>query len=143
MDAKAYTHPHQSLGFLLHQSAINWRRALTKELRAIGLTPVQFFLLGSTSRLTRKEKRGPTQRDVVENTGVDVNVVSQVVRQLEKRELLERLRDEYDARAFRLRLTTNGRAQLAQAIQVVHRVDEQFFAEAAHEVLADELKKFV
>ncbi len=144
MEAKTYNHPHESLGFLLHQSAINWRRGLARELREIELTPVQFFMLGSTSRLTTKDARGPMQREVVDNTGVDVNVVSQVVRQLAVRGLIERVRDAHDGRAFRLRLTEDGRVQLKKAIRLVRGVDELFFHHTLQkEIVASELKKLI
>ncbi|HSX06600.1 MAG TPA: MarR family transcriptional regulator [Candidatus Saccharimonadia bacterium] len=144
MDTSIYTDPHQSLGFLLHQAAINWRRSLAKELRAIGLTPVQFFMLGSTSRLTAEFGQAPMQRDIAENTLVDINVVSQVVRQLEKRGLLLRARNQADRRAFRLLLSEDGRETLRQAIQVVYQVDEEFFGTVtAKPVLAENLKMII
>lgn len=128
MGLRTYTNPGQSLGFLLHQSAISWRRSLARELRRIEMTPVQFFILGSTSRLTKQHSVGPTQKAIANHTLIDINVVSQVVRQLEVKGLLVRMRDETDKRAYRLVLTDTGRAKLRQAIQVVYLVDEVFFA---------------
>ncbi len=138
MSSSTYTNPQQSLGFLLHQAAINWRRSLAKELRAINLTPVQFFMLGSTSRLSREFGQGPMQRDIAENTLIDINVVSQVVRQLERRGLLVRTRDQSDKRAFHLSLSEDGRQMLHQAIQIVYSVDEAFFTNTTT-ALAEEL----
>lgn len=138
-----YSDPRQSLGFLLHQSAINWRRALASELRSIDLTPVQFFMLGSTSRLTRSSSQSPMPKDVAKNTGIDINVISQVGRQLEKQELLLREQDEHDARALRLSLTDGGRTKLHEAIAIVRKVDEAFFSDAVHDVLSRELTKFI
>ncbi len=138
-----YSSPQQSLGFLLHQSAINWRRALANELRNIGLTPIQFFMLGSTSRLTRSASRPPMPKDIAKNTGIDVNVVSQVGRQLEKQKLLLREHDIHDARALRLVLTDDGKTKLHAAIAIVRKVDITFFANATHDALSKELKKFI
>ncbi len=133
MDRQTYTSPSQSLGFLLHQAAIGWRRSLARELRHIGITPVQFFILGSTSRLTKQIGEGPTQKAIAEHTLIDNNVVSQVVRQLEKRGLLVRIRDDADKRAYRLALNDGGRLKLRQAIRVVYSVDEAFFADVMPE----------
>jgi len=141
MRAASYTNPRQSLGFLLHQSAINWRRALATELRPMGLTPVQFFMLGSTSRLTSNSGQGPMQKDVAENTGIDVNVVSQVVRQMEHRGLLARVQHESDRRAFRLQLTPDGKQKLHEALVVVRKVDAAFFHAVADNNLHSELDK--
>ncbi len=141
MRAETYTNPRQSLGFLLHQSAINWRRALAGELRPIGLTPVQFFMLGSTSRLTSSNDQGPMQKDVAEDTGVDVNVVSQVVRQIEQRGLLARTRHEGDGRAFRLQLMPAGRQKLHEALVAVRKVDTAFFHAVTDSDLQDKLGK--
>ena len=143
MNQQTYTNPTQSLGFLLHQAALNWRRALARELRDVDLTPVQFFMLGSTSRLTKELGQGPTQKDVAGNTLVDINVISQVVRQLESRGLLIRDRDSSDKRAYRLSLSEDGRRTLQQAIQVVHGVDERFFLTIKPETLTKELGRLV
>lgn len=131
MERQTYTSPSQSLGFLLHQAAINWRRLLAQELRGIELTPTQFFMLGSTSRLTHDLKQAPTQKDIASNTLIDVNVISQVVRQLEDRGLLLRTRDVRDKRAFRLSLSPEGRTKLRQAIKLIYQVDKEFFVDVA------------
>lgn len=144
MESQTYTNPTQSLGFLLHQAAINWRRALARGLRSIELTPVQFFMLGSTSRLMSELKQGPTQKDIAGNTLIDINVVSQVVRQLEKRGLLLRERDVQDKRAYRLSLSEEGRLKLRQAIKVIYGVDREFFSGSMNvSALAEELGKIV
>jgi len=144
MEPQTYTNPNQSLGFLLHQGAINWRRALARELRSIQLTPVQFFMLSSTSRLTSELKQGPVQKDVASNTLIDINVVSQVVRQLETRGLLLRERDMHDKRAYRLSLSEEGLFKLRQAIKVIYKVDREFFTDSMNgSLLAEELGKIV
>lgn len=144
MEQPTYTDPNQSLGFLLHQAAINWRRALARELRSIELTPVQFFMLGSTSRLTSELGHGPTQKDVANNTLIDINVTSQVVRQLMNRGLLSRERDIKDKRAYRLSLSQAGRVKLREAIAMIYKVDGSFFANTGNKtIFAEELKKIL
>ncbi len=137
-----YTNPDQSLGFLLNQAAVAWRRNLGKTLRPVDLTLVQFFLLGSISRLGTQNPDGPSQRDVAEHTTLDINVVSQVVRSLEQRQFVLRTRDGQDGRVFHLSLTPAGRDSLKAAIRAVHDVDSRFFeavSDNAH--LADELRR--
>lgn len=113
-----------------------------KPLREIGLTPTQFFLLGSLSRLTWVEPRGPTQTEVADAAVIDINVASQVLRQLELRGLLVRVRDQQDGRARRLQMSSEGRGVLRRGIALVRRVDHKVFGELDHgSWFADELRR--
>jgi DNA-binding MarR family transcriptional regulator len=119
--------PSQSPGFLLWHATLRWQREVAAALAPVGLTHVQFVLLASTWWLSKQGER-PTQVRLAAQAGTDVKMTSQVVRTLEQKGLVERAVDAADTRARRLRPTRRG-AQLApRAIELVERVDAEFFS---------------
>lgn len=120
--------PAQSPGFLLWHVTLRWQRAVTAALRPLGLTHVQFVLLASAWWLGETGEKPPSQRALAAHAGIDPMMTSQVVRGLERRQLLVRAPDPSDARARLVEATAAG-AQLAQdAIGVVEGADSAFFA---------------
>ena len=65
--------------------------------------------------------------------GTDVKMTSQVLRSLERKDLVEREVDPADSRARRLRLTRRGARLAPRAIAVVEHVDEEFFERVSSE----------
>lgn len=115
-----------SAGFLLWHATLQWQREVTAALRPLGLTHVQFVLLGSILWLT-DHGGAPSQRELADHAGTDVMMTSQVVRALERMGLLERTPDAADARVRRLAITRSGRALAERAVAVMDGVDEHFF----------------
>ncbi len=115
-----------SPGFLLWHVTLRWQREVAAALRPLGLTHVQFVLLGSVWWL---ERNGPvpSQAELAEHAGTDVMMTSQVVRALETRELLARMPDERDGRIKRVTTTKEGRRLAQRAVRVADRVDAEFF----------------
>jgi DNA-binding MarR family transcriptional regulator len=120
-------HPNESPGFLLWHATLRWQREVTRALRALDLTHVQFVLLACTWWLNSQKQR-PSQVELATFAGTDVKMTSTVIRALERAGLLARDVDRTDARAFRLRVTTAGRRLAPRAIAVVEDVDRRFFA---------------
>lgn len=118
--------PDHSLGYALWHAALAWRAEVQAALEPSGLTPTQFFVLGSVGALGRRET--PTQRDVARHAGLDAMTTSQVVRALADRGLLVRTDHPADQRAFRLALTPEGRALVVRAAAEVRAVDRAFAA---------------
>ena len=125
-------HPSESPGFLLWHATLRWQRGISQALAPLDLTHVQFVLLACTWWLNQ-QRQHPSQIALAAFAGIDVKMTSQVLRSLERKDLVEREVDPADSRARRLRLTRRG-AQLApRAIAVVERVDAEFFEGASLE----------
>jgi DNA-binding MarR family transcriptional regulator len=119
-------HPNDSPGFLLWHATLRWQRGIAQALAPLGLTHVQFVLLACTWWLNEQGER-PTQVAVAAQAGTDVKMTSQVLRNLERKGLVEREVDETDTRARRLRVTQRGAELAPRAIAVVEQVDADFF----------------
>jgi DNA-binding MarR family transcriptional regulator len=119
-------HPSESPGFLLWHATLRWQRAISRALARFDLTHVQFVLLVCTWWLNRRGTR-PTQVALAEFAGTDVKMTSQVLRSLERKDLLERQVDREDTRAMRLRVTPRGARVAPRALAEVQRVDAGFF----------------
>src|ERR671925_1714362 len=120
--------PNDSPGFLLWHATLRWQRGVARALQPLGLTHVQFVLLACTWWLNEQGER-PTQIGLAAQAGTDVKMTSQVIRNLEKKGLVEREVDPADTRARRLRVTRRGARLAPRAIAVVEAVDAEFFSE--------------
>lgn len=89
---------------------------------------MQFVLLACTWWLNERREH-PTQAGLAAQAGTDVKMTSQVIRNLEKKGLVEREVDPADTRARRLRVTRRGARLAPRAIAVVEAVDAEFFSE--------------
>lgn len=117
--------PKQSPGFLLWHISTSWRSSLESVLKPLGLTHPQFVVLATLGWLTRKGDL-VTQRDVGKLAGLDPNTTSQIIKGLEKNELIKR-EPSSDGRAKNPKLTTKGSKLLAKSLPAVEDADAQFF----------------
>lgn len=120
--------PEASPGFLLWRVTLAWQRRIRAALASHELTHVQFVLLASLWWLSSREPEPPTQARLAEQAGTDPMMTSQVLRKLERRDLLERRPDPRDTRARRLHLTPAGRDLTARALSDVEETDTAYFA---------------
>src|SRR3954470_9035948 len=118
--------PERSPGFLLWHVTLRWQRAIAAALAPLELTHVQFVLLASTWWLN-EQGADPNQLELARQAGTDVKMTSQVLGKLEDKGLLRREVDPSDTRAKRLRVTPAGARLARRAIEVVERVDTEFF----------------
>jgi DNA-binding MarR family transcriptional regulator len=121
-------HPSESPGFLLWHATLRWQRGIAQALAPLDLTHVQFVLLACTWWLN-EEGQHPSQIALAEFAGTDVKMTSQVVRSLERKDLVEREINPADSRARRLRVTRRGVRLAPRAIDVVQEIDAAFFRE--------------
>ena len=121
-------HPNESPGFLLWHATLRWQRGIAQALAPLDLTHVQFVLLACTWWLN-EEGQHPSQIALAEFAGTDVKMTSQVVRSLERKDLVEREINPADSRARRLRVTRRGARLAPRAIDVVQEIDAAFFRE--------------
>lgn len=123
--ADRYAGPEDSPGFLLWIVSTTWRRQVEAVLAPLGLTHPQFVTLASIGRLTR-EGTALSQAALGRHVRLDPNTMSQILRGLEKRALIERRRGR-DTRAKNPVLTETGRALVEEAVPLVQQVDDTFF----------------
>lgn len=123
-------------GFLLWHATLEWQRRVTAVLREVDLTHVQFVLLAGTVWLEQRSGP-PSQRELADHASTDAMMTSQIVRVLEKAELIERRLDEIDTRVKRLRGTKSGTALAKRAVKLVEAVDREAF------VKVDDLGSFL
>ena len=105
-----------------------WQRAQRTALQAFDLTHVQYALLATLSG--DDARKGLSQAEISNRSGVDPMTTSQVIRNLEGRDLVARAASAEDKRAQRVTLTTGGRALVRKAQPKVDKTDADFFAAA-------------
>lgn len=130
--------PSQSPGFLLWKVTHLWQRKQREALQTLDLTHVQFVLLASLAWLLRSETL-VNQADVARHASTDEMMTSTVIRTLEKKKLLRRLKHPTDTRARILSLTAQGESKMTAAIKLVEQVDLEFFAQVDATQLAQNL----
>lgn len=119
--------PEDSPGFLFWRLTNAWQRRQRAALAPLDLTHVQFVLLAGLWWLGRSG-REIAQVDLARHCGADAMMVSQVLRSLEKRFLINRARSKTDSRARALSLSTSGAQLLVLALPAVEAADFDFFS---------------
>jgi DNA-binding MarR family transcriptional regulator len=120
----------RSRGFLLRLADMRWEREVSAVLRPLGLTYIQFALLGGVWWL---QSRGvhPSQRELSDHTAISPMLTSQVTRTLEQAGLIKRTTDASDTRIRRLELTAAGWRAAERSIEAVDATEARFFAALA------------
>ncbi|SHN01038.1 MarR family winged helix-turn-helix transcriptional regulator [Mucilaginibacter sp. OK098] len=116
----------ESPGFLLWQVTTLWHRAIKKALDEIDLTHPQFVLLASLLWLS-KTKESITQIDLSHHSKIDPMTTSTIIKTLLRKGLVERREHHTDTRAKSVTLTESGVAISRQAVEIINKVDEDFF----------------
>ncbi|EPD86560.1 MarR family winged helix-turn-helix transcriptional regulator [Microbacterium sp. oral taxon 186] len=114
-----------SPGFMLWRVTNRWQAVMRRTLAPFGLTHVQFVLLAALT--WRADPGGTTQVDLAHTVRTDPMMVSQVLRALEAKGLVERRVDPADARARRVLATAAGVDKARTANAAVEAADEEFF----------------
>jgi DNA-binding MarR family transcriptional regulator len=118
--------PSVSAGFALWRTAMRWQRSVDAALAPVGLTHTQFLVLNSASQLEAAKQDAFSQRALAEDAGLDEATTSRIVRTLEARGMLDRGPTFDDHRAWRVRVTRQGRSALRQASACVERAHKHF-----------------
>lgn len=132
--------PEDSAGYLLWQVTHLWQRQMEATLAELDITHLQFVLLAGIGWLTRQEEL-LTQVQLASFCKIDVMQVSQVVRKLEVKQLVNRSAHPMDTRAKILTLTAIGIKTLNAALPLVEQLDAEFFSSCNHAVLLTELQQ--
>jgi len=115
-----------SPGFLLWQVTTSWHRAIKKALDEIDVTHPQFVILASLLWLS-KTKTSITQIDLSHHSKIDPMTTSTIIKTLLRKGMVERREHDTDTRAKAVTLTDSGVAISRQAVQIINKVDADFF----------------
>lgn len=122
----SYTEPEENSGYLLWQVTMQWQLHMNRALGKLGLTLTQFSLMAGLYWLNQKQQ-AVTQQQLADYANTDKMMTSKVLMVLEKKQLLERVKDPADSRAKQLKVTPQGTDLLREAYQIVKQVDDIFF----------------
>lgn len=117
--------PEESPGFLLWHISLSWRNLIEDALKPLNLTHPQFVVLATTAWLTRNDGH-INQIDVSKAAGLDPNTTSQILRGLEKKNFIKRVRS-LNERSKNPLLTSLGYGILNKALPAVEKADLKFF----------------
>lgn len=123
--AASYAAPEDSPGFLLWLVSTTWRRQVEAALAPLGLTHPQFVTMAGIGWLGR-DGSALSQAALGRHVRLDPNTMSQILRGLEKRGLIARVKGN-DPRAKTPSLTPEGARLVAEAVPLVQAVDARFF----------------
>lgn len=132
--------PSQSPGFLLWHVSTTWRSSIELKLKSIGLSHPQFVILATLGWLTRKGDR-VTQAAIGMMAGLDPNTTSQIIKGLEKKQLIIREKSS-DKRAKNPILTKKGSDILKKAMPAVEVKDAEFFQNLTEKEVGDMMDIF-
>jgi DNA-binding MarR family transcriptional regulator len=124
-DLSSFRGPEESPGYLLWHISLSWRNAVEAALKPFNLTHPQFVVLATTAWLTREEKK-VSQIDISRASGLDPNTTSQVLRGLETKGFVQRVRS-MNEKNKNPTLTEVGFSILSRALPAVEKADSNFF----------------
>lgn len=120
-----YESDDASPGFMLWRVTNRWQALMRQTLEPFDLTHVQFVLLAALT--WKADPDGTTQVRLAQSIRADPMMVSQVLRALEAKGLVERRVDPADGRARRVSATAAGIEKAQAANGAVESADEDFF----------------
>ena len=110
--------PLQSLLHLLHRAAQRADAAFARH-AGTALTPRQYIILQAVA-----EADGLRQTDIMAATGIDRSSIADLVKRLVAHGWLRRRRTKRDARAYAVRLTSEGRRVLAMGLPAARAAED-------------------
>lgn len=122
-------------GTVLWQAGCKWRKHIEISLKEFNLTHPQFVIL---SNINNQARQVSTQIEIAEKAQIDVATTSQIIRYLEKKSYIKRVRIDGDERAKYPKLTKKGEEILVEAMLKIKMIDQKFFTP-----IIDDLNEFV
>jgi MarR family transcriptional regulator, organic hydroperoxide resistance regulator len=120
-----FKNPEESPGYLLWHVSLAWRSSIEDTLKNFDLTHPQFVVLTTIAWLT-KNGEYISQIDVSKASGLDPNTTSQILRGLEAKNFIKRIRS-LNERSKNPNLTELGSKTLNKALPAVEKADLNFF----------------
>ncbi len=124
MDRLRITHPRARFGFLVHDISRMRRTLFDKELKPLGITRAQWWLLGN---LSRHSDTGMNQTELAHLLETGKVSVGGMIDRLEASKLVERKPDPTDRRGKRIYITDSGFDMLEKIAIVGNRLDRLVF----------------
>lgn len=118
--------PESLLGYRLWQASHLWQRQVGRQLKPLGLTPVQYVLLAAANRLVSLGE-APSQIRIADYTGIEKMMVSKNLRALAAAGYVSRTACEEDRRVVEVRLTRAGKDVLQRAFAAARVAHDSFF----------------
>lgn len=130
--------PKDSPGFLLWQVSISWQRKIKGALEIHDITHPGFVIMALLCWLEGNNIK-PKQTLITNYTRLDKMTISQTLKKLESKDLVERSECVRDTRAKKISLTKAGRELINILVPIVENIDKDFFG-----VLGErDYKKFI
>jgi DNA-binding MarR family transcriptional regulator len=104
-------------------------------LAPVSVTPPQFFVLAALLHRRGRGRPAPTQKELANSTGIDVNTTSQIIRALERREIVARRPHPQDSRAVAVSLTDAGLELARRCAADARALNRRYFAGVDGEAL--------
>ena len=123
----------ESTGLLFARVYNAWHGRVKTALQKVGLTHPQFIILTSLGYLELQQDL-VTQVNLAAFSDMDVMTVSQVLKLLLKKGLVERREHPQDSRAKVVFLTDIGRERTNQALPLVEAIDQTYFGQLGSQV---------
>lgn len=130
----SYTEPEENSGYLLWQVTMQWQLSMNRALGKMGLTLTQFSLMAGLYWL--KKNQTVTQQQLADYANTDKMMTSKVLMALEKKKIIERLKNPDDSRAKQLNITEKCIETLREAYCIVEQVDALFFENVVKDKVA-------
>lgn len=132
----------KSTGFLFIRTYNNWHTQIKKILQPLGLTHPQFVVLTITAYLQNKGEI-VTQAMISSYSEIDPMTTSQILKLLEKKNLIQRAPHPADTRAKMILLLEEGIQKVSLAVQLVEEFDHRFFGslQSGEMLFMESLKK--
>ena len=124
--------PENAVGFVLWRVMHRYKRAIDRALKSTGLTHLQFTALAMAAWLAKSDEP-VTQAALAKAGEIHPMQVSQILKALETKGLVDRARDPRDVRAKRVEITAEGVGLLRQAMPLVVCVQQRMFGGAEAE----------
>lgn len=118
--------PEDSPGFLLWQVSISWQRKIREGLELYDVTHPAFVIMALLCWLEGNNIK-PKQTLIANYTKLDKMTISQTLKKLESKNLVERSECMRDTRAKKISLTEAGRDLINILVPVVENIDREFF----------------
>lgn len=115
-----------SPGFLFIRVYNKWHSEIKKQLQTLGITLPQFVVMATLAYLSQEEKN-VTQVMISKFSDMDVMTVSQVLKLLEQKGAISRMKHPNNTRANRIQLEAEGERLLSDSMPMVLAIDKHYF----------------
>ena len=131
--------PGEDLGFLIWQIMKIWQRGKHRVLDEFGLTGSQMEVLSAAYHLSEAGQE-VTQIAISNMTSVDPMTTSTILRNLQKKKLINRKLSETDTRARIVEITEEGNDLFSKAITKVKEATDILLKEIDENALKEQLR---